>query len=1186
MKTKLNFQFLSIITILSMLITIPRPALAEGLTINVPTPEYPTVQAAINAASAGDSINIAAGTYVENIVVDESVTIIGAGQGSTVIMPAVSSANPCTGSSLCGGAASNVFLVQADNVVIHDLTVDGDNPALTSGIVRTGSGAPADLDARNGIIKNTNATYNGLEVYNVTVQNIYLRGIYSTAGSFNFHNNTVTNVQGDSYSIAMFAWGGPGTMANNTVSYANDGISANHSNGIQFLNNTISHSGSGVHTDNSGDGGGVADLIQGNMVSDCIASLGGYGIWTFVPYLAPTVDGNTITNCDVGLSAWGQGAAVVPQFTNNTVTGPAKKVGSVGAYITTDLIGWGYADVSVNFAGNVITNYETGVYLTADQQSWNAYPYEAKTINVTFHSNQIFGNTNGVDKGTGGTIINDFARNWWGAATGPSGIGPGSGDSIADGVGFAPWCTNAACTTFSATFPPPVLPSSFYGEIHFNDGVPSLGAIVEAYLPGGNMAASTTITTYDGKLVYSFDIPGTAENEGDTITFKINGRVVATSTWHSGTHIGLNLHPPQALPGGPYSGDAGSAINFIASANDWGMDVAAYQWDWDNDGTFDTTGQNVTHTWADFGTYTVGLKVTDSQGGVGTATVDVTVNKISASITLSNLAQTYDGAPKPVTVTTTPAGLGFSVTYDSSTTVPTNAGEYAIVATITDPNYTGSASGTLTVAKADTVTSVSGGGTFVYDGAPHAATVSVTGAGGLNLTPSPVYSGSCSAAPVNVSDTPCTASFLYTGDTNHNGSTASATITITPKPVIVTVTAGQSKIFGAVDPLFAYTSDALIGTDSFTGTLSRETGENVGTYAITQGTLTAGNNYLINFAPANFSIASASATVTLSDLNQTYDGTPKPVTVTTSPAGLSVSITYDGFTTAPTNAGSYAVIVTITDPNHAGTASGTLVINKAVATIVLSGLSHVYDGTPKSATATTTPAGLNVDITYNGSATVPTNAGSYAVAATVNDANYGGSASGTLVILAKHDITLVPGWNLVSFNVHPTNTSIASVLTSVSGNFDLVYAWDATGAHPGSGNWLKYDNIPFSADSLTNLDETMGFWIHMTAADTLEVTGNIPTATSITLSDNAGGWNLVGYPSAAGGVLPGIMNGVGSDFSLIYAYHANDAGDPWKLYDLSSPFPIFNDLHELAAGWGYWVKVSADHTWSVQYVMP
>jgi len=40
------------------------------------------------------------------------------------------------------------------------------------------------------------------------------------------------------------------------------------------------------------------------------------------------------------------------------------------------------------------------------------------------------------------------------------------------------------------------------------------------------------------------------------------------------------------------------------------------------------------------------------------------------------------------------------------------------------------------------------------------------------------------------------------------------------------------------------------------------------------------------------------------------------------------------------------------------------------------------------------------------------------------------------------------------------------------------------------------------------------------------------------------------------------------------------------LYDLDSPLLIFNDLPELTAGWGYWVKVSADHTWVVQYVTP
>ncbi len=97
-------------------------------------------------------------------------------------------------------------------------------------------------------------------------------------------------------------------MANNTVSYANDAISANHSKGIQFLNNTVSNSGSGVHTDNAGDSGGVADLIQGNTITDCTTD--GYGIFVFVPYLAPTVNNNTVTNCAIGLSAWGQGAAV------------------------------------------------------------------------------------------------------------------------------------------------------------------------------------------------------------------------------------------------------------------------------------------------------------------------------------------------------------------------------------------------------------------------------------------------------------------------------------------------------------------------------------------------------------------------------------------------------------------------------------------------------------------------------------------------------------------------------------------------------------------------------------------------------------------------------------------------------------------------------------------------------------
>ena len=46
--------------------------------------------------------------------------------------------------------------------------------------------------------------------------------------------------------------------------------------------------------------------------------------------------------------------------------------------------------------------------------------------------------------------------------------------------------------------------------------------------------------------------------------------------------------------------------------------------------------------------------------------------QLPATLALGNLRQTYSGAPEPVTVTTSPAGLGgVSVTYDGSSTPPT-----------------------------------------------------------------------------------------------------------------------------------------------------------------------------------------------------------------------------------------------------------------------------------------------------------------------------------------------------------------------------------------------------------------------------------------------------------------------------------------------------------------------------------
>jgi sugar lactone lactonase YvrE len=75
-----------------------------------------------------------------------------------------------------------------------------------------------------------------------------------------------------------------------------------------------------------------------------------------------------------------------------------------------------------------------------------------------------------------------------------------------------------------------------------------------------------------------------------------------------------------------------------------------------------------------------------------------------------------------------------------------------------------------------------------------------------------------------------------------------------------------------------------------------------------------------------------------------------------------------------------------------------LVISKATATVTLGSLAAVFDGTAKAATATTNPPGLLVTFTYNGSATAPSAVGSYTVVGTIDDSNYAGSATGTLVI--------------------------------------------------------------------------------------------------------------------------------------------------------------------------------------------
>jgi hypothetical protein len=96
----------------------------------------------------------------------------------------------------------------------------------------------------------------------------------------------------------------------------------------------------------------------------------------------------------------------------------------------------------------------------------------------------------------------------------------------------------------------------------------------------------------------------------------------------------------------------------------------------------------------------------------------------------------------------------------------------------------------------------------------------------------------------------------------------------------------------------------------------------------------------------NLRLARPAATIVLGNLSQVYDGTAKMPTFTTTPAGLAVLATYNGEVDA-VNVGTYAITATITDPNFVGDARGTLTIAPAAATVALSDLAQIYDGTPR-----------------------------------------------------------------------------------------------------------------------------------------------------------------------------------------------------------------------------------------------
>lgn len=87
----------------------------------------------------------------------------------------------------------------------------------------------------------------------------------------------------------------------------------------------------------------------------------------------------------------------------------------------------------------------------------------------------------------------------------------------------------ALCLLIAADLPPQ-MPSSFWGYVQGGKA----GMVVTAEA-GGVTLARTSLFTYNGRVVYSIDVPSEG-NEGVKVNFRVNGFVAGSGVIRTGTN--------------------------------------------------------------------------------------------------------------------------------------------------------------------------------------------------------------------------------------------------------------------------------------------------------------------------------------------------------------------------------------------------------------------------------------------------------------------------------------------------------------------------------------------------------------------------------------------------------------------------------------------------------------------------
>lgn len=164
------------------------------------------------------------------------------------------------------------------------------------------------------------------------------------------------------------------------------------------------------------------------------------------------------------------------------------------------------------------------------------------------------------------------------------------------------------------------------------------------------VVGDTVYFTTGHKRVYAVDVTSgeeswqfAPESAANVLTVTVVGATAFVGT-DAGTIHQLtgrtNLRPEPSISYLPRNPVVGEKVTFDAeSSTDLDGEITAYEWDVDGDGTFETTGSRISHTYSTTGEYQVRLRVTDDAGQTATSRLTTPLSVSTQRGTTSSAAE-------------------------------------------------------------------------------------------------------------------------------------------------------------------------------------------------------------------------------------------------------------------------------------------------------------------------------------------------------------------------------------------------------------------------------------------------------------------------------------------------------------------------------------------------------------------